>query len=555
MRRTATNLPGTDSKRPRGEWKGRMKAKLAAAMLVSTLGCASHQKESAPTGGWWSHMQVLASDELEGRLTGSPGHRKAVEYAAQQFQKAGLMPRGTDGYFQPIPFVSRQIDEGQSSLELVRGGAVERLQFAEDGYFSPLPDLSANLDAPLVFIGYGLTIPENGLQDLKGLDLRGKVVVYLSGAPSSVPGPLSAHSQSSGERWKALKEAGAVGWVRILNPTNMDIPWPRVANNRSQPSMTFADASLNETNGLRLSVTLNPDKAEKWFAGSGRTLAEVLAAEKDHRPLPKFELPSRLRVTARQTAREVTSDNVVALLPGSDPRLSDEYVVVSAHVDHLGVGNPIHGDAIYNGAMDNASGSSTVIDVANRMAQASEKPRRSILFLLVTGEEKGLLGSKYFANHPTVPLSAIVANLNTDMYLPLFPMKSLIVYGLDESDLGNDVREVGSRFKLDILPDPQPKRNGFIRSDQYSFIRQGVPALAMKVGFLADSPEEAKQKQWLTQNYHAPSDDLKQPIDRQVVEDFNRALAALTLHVADRETRPAWNESSFFRRFAKARSG
>lgn len=529
-----------------------MKTKLLIAATLLMFPGLAQSKSEEPAARWWSHMQVLASDDLEGRLTGTAAHRKAVEYVAQQFKKAGLKPGGTHGYFQPIELVSRQIDETQSKLELLRDGKADPLDFAQDGYIIPTPDLASKLEARLVFVGYGLTIPEAGIEDLKSLDLKGKVAVFLSGAPSSVLGPLSAHAQSARERWRALNEAGAVGWIRILDPNNMDIPWPRVANNRTQSTMSFADSALNDNNGQRLSVTVNPASAEKLFAGSGHTFAEILETVKGRKPLPRFDLPAALRATAKLKSQTVSSDNVVALLPGTDPSLQSEYVVVSAHIDHLGVGNPINGDAIYNGAMDNASGCATVLETAASLA--ASKPRRSIIFLLLTGEEKGLLGSKYFANHPTVSANAIIANVNVDNFLPLYPLKSLIVYGLDESDLGSDVRAVGSKLALEILPDPQPKRNGFIRSDQYSFIREGIPALAIKVGFKAGTPEEATQKKWLTARYHAPSDDLRQPIDRETVDGFNRAFAAAVSRIADRDTRPRWNESSFFRRYAKVPS-
>src|SRR5215831_3917826 len=523
------------------------------ALLIASLCAAEHALADVggePAAGWWSHMQFLASDALEGRLTGEPGHRKAVEYAAEQFKKAGLKPAGTRGYFQPIEFVSRQIDESKSRLELLRGRQAQVLDFALDAYMVPAPDLAAKLEAPLVFVGHGLTIPERGIEDLKGVDLKGKVAVFLAGAPSSVLGPLSAHAQSLQERWKVFKGAGAVGWVGILDPNNMDIPWPRISNSRNQPAITFADTSLLETPGLRLRVTVNPAQAEKWFEGSGHSFAEIVSAAKDGKALPQFDLPQRIRAMATQHARRIKSDNVVALMEGSDPKLKSEYVVLTAHIDHLGIGNPVNGDSNYNGAMDNAAGSSAVLDVAFRIAGSKEKPRRSVLFLLVTGEEKGLLGSKYFAKRPTVPGKAIVADLNVDNPLPLYPLKSLIVLGLDESDLGDDIRAVGSRTGLSILPDPQPKRNLFIRSDQYSFIREGIPALALKVGFQAGSPEEATQKKWLTERYHAPSDDLQQPIDRQTMEGFDAAFTQLVLAVADRYSRPKWKDSSFFRCYA-----
>jgi hypothetical protein len=523
-----------------------------AAVLVSTAALGLTD-DGAPAARWWSHLQFLASDDLQGRLTGTPGHRKAAEYAAAELKKVGLKPAGSEGYFQPIEFVSRRIDEGQSTLELLRNGKGEKLDFAEDAYLVPVPDSSASLEAPLVFVGYGLTIRESGIEDLKGINLKGKVAVFLAGAPTSVLGPLSAHAQSVSERWKGFQKAGAVGWVRILDPNNMDIPWSRMSNSRDQPAMSFVDASLNETNGLRLVVTVNPARAEKWFEGSGHSFAEIVAAAKDNKPLPRFDLPAKIRVKAKQQIQRVTSDNIAGVLPGRDPKLKGEYVVVSAHIDHLGVGNPVQGDSIYNGAMDNASGTATTLDTAARIIESKGKPRRSILFLLVTGEEKGLLGSKYFAQRPTVPPSSIVANINVDNLLPLYPLKSLIVLGLDESTLGADVRAVGARRGLEILPDPQPKRNSFIRSDQYSFIRQGVPALALKVGFKPDTPEEAIQKKWLTERYHAPSDDLQQPIDFQTVDGFGSAFVELVLQVANRDTRPSWNEQSFFSRFARRR--
>ena len=530
----------------------KLRVSVAIAALVASR-VSIGQPDNAPAGRWWSHMQVLANDELEGRLTGTQGHRKAVEYAAKQLERAGLKRSGTDGYFQPVQFIRLEIVERGSKLELVRDGKATPLDFADDAFLYPVPDLASTLEAPLMFVGHGLTILEKGIEDLKGLDLKGKVAVSLAGAPVSLPGPLGAYAQSIAERWKALKKAGALGVVRILNPDNMDIPWPRLANSRTEPDFTLADPSLNETAGLQLAVVVNPAQAEKWFADSGHTFAEIIAAARQDKPLPKFEMAGKLRVATRQSSQAVTSDNVVAVLPGSDPRLKDEYVVVSAHIDHLGLGSPVDGDRIYNGAFDNASGCSTVLETAATLAHGRERPRRSIVFLLPTGEEQGtlLLGSKYFVNRPTVPVEAIVADVNIDNLVALFPLKSLIAIGMDESDLGNDVRAVGAKLGLEILPDPQPKRVLFIRSDQYSFVRRGIPAVWPRVGFRAGSPEEVMYKKWLTERYHAPSDDLQQPINRQTAEDFNRAFAALVLQIANRDRRPAWNESSFFRRFVK----
>ncbi len=235
--------------------------------------------------------------------------------------------------------------------------------------------------------------------------------------------------------------------------------------------------------------------------------------------------------------------------PGTDPKLKDEYVVLSAHMDHLGIGEPINGDRIYNGAMDNGSGSALVLDIANSLQHSQAKLKRSVLFVFVTAEEKGLLGSKYFAANPTVPKGSIVADINTDMFLPIFPLKILTVYGLDESSLGNIVRQIGQQAGVQVQPDPEPLRNSFIRSDQYSFIRQGIPSLAMSVGFKPGSPEAAAHKQWLTERYHAPSDDVNQPVDLAAAGKFEDIVQALAVKVANDPQRPQWNSDSFFRRF------
>jgi Zn-dependent M28 family amino/carboxypeptidase len=259
----------------------------------------------------------------------------------------------------------------------------------------------------------------------------------------------------------------------------------------------------------------------------------------------------RAKVTVENQSLE--SHNVAGMVKGSDPALASEYVVLTAHLDHVGVGAPINGDAIYNGAMDNASGIATLIDAASAVVAA--RPKRSVVLVAVTAEEKGLLGSRYYALNPTVPKHAIVANINMDMFLPLFPMKSLMVLGLDESDLGDDVRAVAQDMGIAVRPDPQPQRNRFIRSDQYSFIREGVPALAMKVGFEPGSPEEKVDAAWTRERYHAPSDDLAQPIDLGAAVGFTDMIGRLSVRVANRATRPAWKEASFFKRFAVAPAG
>ncbi len=499
---------------------------------------------------WWSHVLFLADDQRQGRDTGSDGYRQAAAYVVAEFERDGLRPAGTAGWLQAIKFRSRRIVEEQSSLGLVRQGAAEPLRLGEDAYFSLRIDPAETVEAPVVFVGYGLTVPELKHDDLAGLDLRGKVALYLSGGPSSIPGPLRAHAQSAGERWQALKRAGAIGTISIQNPRNMDIPWARARLSRFQPSLSLADPALDETAGQKLWVVFNPARADKLFAGTAHTLPQLLALADAGKPLPTFPLPFSIRAKIRVSRSDLESPNVAGILPGSDPKLKDEYVVLSAHLDHVGVGEPIQGDRIYNGAMDNASGVATLLDVAATLHQSKKSLRRSLLFVALTGEEKGLLGSKYFAAHPTVKPGSMVANLNVDMFLPLFPLRSLVAFGVDESDLGERLREVAQPLGLEIQVDPEPDRNRFIRSDQYNFIRRGVPALAFKLGYKKDSPEAGVAKRWLVERYHAPSDDIHQPVDLQAAADFNKMFLRLVEAVANHTERPRWNRNSFFRRYA-----
>src|SRR5271166_5717057 len=498
---------------------------------------------------WWEYVKVLAADDMEGRETGSEGLRKAAAYIVEQLKTDGLDPAGVNGFYQPVKLMSRQIDESGSSLALVRNGKDEPLVLGEDAMFSTRVDLAPEVDAPLVFVGYGLRVPEKDYDDFAGLDMKGKVAVIISGSPSEMPSALASHYQSTSERAKALREAGAVGMISIPNPASMDIPWSRMKLARTRPSMALADPALNESQGIKVLVIFNPADANKLFEGSPYKFQQLADLAKERKPLPRFPLPASIKARAKVIQKEVESDNIVAKLPGTDPKLKDEYVVLSAHMDHLGIGEPINGDRIYNGAMDNGSGSALVLDIANSLQHSQAKLKRSVLFVFVTAEEKGLLGSKYFAANPTVPKGSIVADINTDMFLPIYPLKILTVYGLDESSLGSTVRQIGQQEGVQVQPDPEPLRNSFIRSDQYSFIRQGIPSVAMSVGFKPGSPEAVAHKKWLTERYHAPSDDVNQPVDLAAAGKFEDIVQALAVKVANDPQRPRWNNDSFFGRF------
>jgi Zn-dependent M28 family amino/carboxypeptidase len=499
---------------------------------------------------WWSHVQFLADDSLEGRDTGSQGFEKAANYMAEQFRAAGLEPAGGDGYRQPMDFQVVKIDESRCSLDLLRDEKVQPVKLGDDAVLGVSSQAAENVEASAVFVGYGLKVPESGYDDLAGQDVKGKIVVFVTGGPASMPGPVKAHFQSSEERRKALKMAGVIGTITIPNPKSAEVPWSRIAAARFQPRMELSDPGQGVPPPLPVGILFNPARAEMLFAGSGHTFQEILTALNADKPLPHFRLAVKVHARVGLTRSDVKSQNVVGLLPGSDPKLKTEYVVVSAHLDHLGIGQPVNGDRIYNGAMDDASGDASLIEIAKAMKASAAKPKRSILFLSVTGEEKGELGSQYFAAHPTVS-GPLVADLNMDMYLPLFPLKYLEVQGLDESTLGDDVRAVAALAGVQVQADKEPEHNRFIRSDQYSFIKKGVPALAFKFGWLPGTPEEKTFKAWYAERYHAPADDLSQPVDLAAAAQFNSILEKLALRVADADHRPEWKATSFFRRFAR----
>lgn len=504
---------------------------------------------------WWAHIEFLASDALEGRNVGSPGYEKAADYVAREFRSVGLKPGGgLASYRQPVPFVRISLDESRSGLRIVKDGHAEKVTLGDQALLGYSVDSAPHIEAPLVFAGYGLRITEENYDDFAGLPLKGAVVVFLTGGPAHIPGSLRSHYSSAEERWKPLREAGAVGWISMQNPASMDVPWARQAANRGQARMVLADAKLAATPGLQFSANWNPARTDLLFAGTGHSMDEILKAAAANRPLPRFATGLRVVADVATAKSRVNSENLVGVRPGIDPALKNEYIVVSAHLDHLGVGEPVNGDRIFNGAMDDASGIASLIEIARALKDQKSKTRRSVVFLAVTGEEKGLLGSRYFTNHPTVS-GRIVADINMDMFLPLFPLKYLEVQGLGESTLGDDIRAVAAAAGVEVQADKEPDRNRFIRSDQYSFIRKGVPALAFKFGFLPGTPEETTYRNWYAQRYHAVSDDLSQPVDKEAAAQFDALLTSLVERVGNADRAPEWKPGSFFKRFERVAQG
>jgi Zn-dependent M28 family amino/carboxypeptidase len=341
-----------------------------------------------------------------------------------------------------------------------------------------------------------------------------------------------------------------VGIIAIPNPKTMEIPWTRQSLSWGMARVELADPAMNFSKGLQFSAAWDPAKANDLFAESGHSMEEVLEAANKQEALPRFAIPGKVRATVRVSSKPVASKNVAGIRLGGDPALRNEFVILSAHLDHLGEGKPVNGDGIYNGAMDDASGIASLIEIAKALHDGKVSTKRSIAFVAVTGEEKGELGSEFFAAHPAVQ-GRIVADLNMDMYLPLFPLKWLEVQGLNESTLGKDIAEVAQAAGVQVQADKEPNRNRFIRSDQYSFIKKGVPALAFKFGYMPGGPEEKLFKDWYTNRYHGVTDDSEQPVDAAAAAQFNGILKNLAVRVANASQPPAWQANSFFSRFAK----
>ena len=495
---------------------------------------------------WWADVSALANDGMEGRLAGSPGYDRAADYVIARLKAEGLTPAGVNGYLQPVALEQQVVDQAASRAELVAPDGTTAIKVGDDMLIAPGGGpRPALVDAPLVFIGYGLHLPAQGYDDFAGLDLKGKIAVVISGGPDDISGPIKSDARSA--RNKALAKAGAIGILSLITPKQVEIVWSRQKLIARQPGMYLSDITLRDTPNDFFSATFDPSQSELLFQKSGHSFTEMSALADASKPVPRFALPLRLKATIAATRGAVTSPNIVARLEGGDPKLKREVVVVSAHLDHLGIGEPINGDRIYNGAMDDASGVAAVLDITHRLKQGP-RPRRSILFVFFTAEEKGLLGSHYFVAHPTVTKADIVADMNFDMPLPLWPLKSVYLPGETESSLGADARAIGAEQGIAVVPDPLPDRNVFIRADQYSFVREGVPSLFFKFGFAKGSPEFPIEHDWRANRYHAPSDDLDQPVMKEEAVKLDGFVAALAKRVADADARPTWLAGSIFRK-------
>lgn len=500
------------------------------------------------------HVEFLAGDLLEGRAAATRGYDIAAAYVAAQFRQAGLAPAGDDDTFlQAVPLLEATPVLPGSAAKLVRDD--ETYTFEYGTHYLPSADFlsaSSTLTAPLVFAGYGVDAPELGYTDFDNVDLKGRIAVILSGAPAKFPTSQRAYYSWSERKWSSLVERGAVGAITLASSVDEKrVPWERTVAMSWTPQMRWLDADGKPQRAfpeLKLRFRFNHEAAARLFENASSGFAEIMAAADAGEP-QGFGLPGMLTLSATTGLRRTESANVLGLLPGTDANLRNEIIVVSAHLDHLGRGSAVNGDSIYNGAHDNAVGIAVLLEMARALHVSNTKPRRSILFAAVTAEEKGLLGSDYFAQHPPSDGRRIVANINLDMPMTFVPVRDFVAIGAEHSNLGTLARNAAAAQGYRLSPDAAPEEVSFIRSDQFSFIRQGIPALVLKSGYHARDPAVdigALQRQFRESNYHQPSDDLSLPLDYDTAADLARVDLRIVLDAANVTSAPRWSAGDFF---------
>ena len=503
-----------------------------------------------------AHVEFLADDLLKGREPGTEGFDIAALYVATELKSMGIQPAGDGGgYFQPVPMRESRLLDGEVALAPAEGGAAVILEpMADYVQRGDILRTESRVSAPVVFAGFGVTAPGLGYDDYAGIDATGKIVALLSNAPARFPSEHRAHFSSSRLKAENAGRHGAVGVLFVLSPEDVKrFPWERLRQAIDGSAMRWLRSDGTPEGAvaeLRGSVLLSPSGARQLFASSPVPLEDVFEqAAKGEGQVKGFALPVTATIASRSEHRPFASSNVVGFLKGSDPALQGTSVVYTAHLDHVGVGEPVDGDRIYNGAYDNATGSAIVLEIARAFTRLPSPPRRSVVFVFVTAEERGLLGSDYFAKHPTTTAGRIVANINIDMPIFVHPIASVVALGLESSTLKAAVTRAVAEAGLSLIPDPTPEENSFVRSDQYSFVLQGVPSINLNPGV---DPSDAETtggrlfQEFYETHYHRPSDDLSRPMDLDSVERFIRANFMIGYTVASNPEPPRWNPGDFF---------
>ena len=502
-----------------------------------------------------AHMRFLSDSLLQGRGLGTPGYQVAAHYVAAQLEAAGLHPAGAGGtWYQNVPLRKSVTVDNESSLSLSTGSGEQVLTPLKDYvHWGDLNKTENSVQAPLVFVGFGVSAPERGYDDYAGAGVRNKIVVVLLGAPAKFPSTVRAYYSDYVVKQRTAVAHGAVGYIELMMPEDVKrLPWDWFMPQIQMGNTAWLDKDGNPHNAfpeLRIFTTLSPSGAQKLFTGASETLDQVFATARSGRP-QSLALPATARIRSISAQTLADSPNIIGEIPGSDPLLRNQFVVYTAHVDHLGICPPKNGDNVCHGTLDNASGTASLLEIARAFASLPKAPRRSVLFVFVTGEEMGLLGYDYFASFPTVPRRAIVADINIDGAPGLlYPMKDLIALGVEHSSLEQQVQSAVKRVGYSLSPDPMPEENMFVRSDQYSFVQQGIPAVCIEDGIHSTDPgvDGLKvQKEWEATKYHTPLDNMDQVLDYDSAARASRVNFLVGYEIAQQDAAPAWNKGDFF---------
>ncbi|MBC3539360.1 M28 family peptidase [Rufibacter sediminis] len=497
-----------------------------------------------------AHIRYLADDKLMGRLPGTPGYQMAVDYVVQEFKKLGVQPGGENGTYLQKVRIRRAYTGKDATLAFTSAQGVKALVQGTDFAIYPNPqNPTVTLNAPLAFAGYGITAPEVGYDDYANLDVKGKVVVILRGAPKNFHSTIAAASMHFSTILQNAVNHGAVGVIIGNNQPQAKVPnLSRGANSVMAANGKVAASGSFVSDQSQLLASINAATFHSLLQGAGLDTAQVVAKLQKGTP-SSTSLPANVQAKFTSTYQDFDSYNVVGKITGSDATLRNEYVVHSAHLDHMGISTPVKGDSIYNGAHDNASGVASVLEIAKVYSQLKQKPKRSLLFVLVTGEEMGLLGSAYFARYPTVPKEKIVADINTDMPTIIAPLLSAVALGAEHSSLAQPVAKAAAHLGIAVEADPEPDQNRFIRSDQFSFVSQGIPALHIKYGNKTKDGQNNLNKQvevWRAEFYHKPQDELNDSFDFEAGKRYVQLNFLISYQVAQAAQRPTWNANDFF---------